>query len=108
MSKISFEDYLKMDEDEQFEFLSENSWNEIDPTWITEEDKENYVQELIEKCSYEDGDYDELLEIANKSLNNVIKRYTHGDYVYIENYNDFEEDLNLEFRKLLEEKYETE
>lgn len=108
MTKVSFEDYLKMDEDEQFDFLSENSWNGIDPTWITEEDKESYIQYLMDNYSYRDENYEEQLEMANKSLNDVMEKYTHGDYVYIENYNDFEVDLSFEFCNLLVEKYETE
>lgn len=89
---VTLEEYLNMPEDEQQEFLLKNSWNGIDPSFLTEEEKEEMIIEVIEDSMwYEQG---------KKALDTVIRQHTHNGYLYVENWNRFESEFCTEYHKL--------
>lgn len=90
---VTLDDFLKMSEDEQFDFLAENSWNGIEPSFLSDEEKEEMIIEVIDDSMYYD--------IGKKAIETVIKQHTHNGYLYVENWDEFESEFCSEYNRLI-------
>lgn len=91
---VTIDDFLKMSEDEQFDFLAENSWNGIEPSFLSDEEKEEMIIEVIDDSMY--------YEQGKKALETVIKRHTHNGYLYVENWYHFDCEFVSEYDRLID------